>query len=80
MAAVISRAADSQSINAAVARLRQQRRGVLLMYPIAHTKKVSKDWMPTMGFTLAFPPNHIRRQIGFIVRNRQQPDEPIVAA
>lgn len=79
VAAVISGAADSQSINTAAARLRQSRRGVLLIYPIAHTKKISKEWMPTMGFTLAFPPNHIRRQIGFVVRNRQQPDEPIVA-
>jgi hypothetical protein len=80
VAAVISCATDAQNINVGVERLRRPRRGVVLVYPIAHTKTVSKGWTPTIGFTLAFPPNQIRRQIGFVVRNRQHPDEPIVAA
>lgn len=80
VAAVITQAADANQANSSVAALRRERRGALLLYPISHTRTVSKEWTPTMGFTLAFPPNHIRRQIGFVVRNRHEPDEPIVAA
>lgn len=80
VAAVMTLAAEAVKVNPALAALRRERRGALLLYPIAHTKKVIKEWTPTIGFTLAFPPNHIRRQIGFVVRNRHQPDEPIVTA
>ena len=56
------------------------RRGVLLLYPIAHVVRVPDGWIPTMGFTLVFPPNHILKQIGFVVRNPEHPDEPVVSA
>jgi hypothetical protein len=78
VAAVITSAVGSDRANASVEDLRHEHRAVLLLYPIAHTKKVGKDWTPTMGFTLVFPPNGIRRQIGFVVKNRERPDEPIV--
>ncbi len=80
VAAVIAGAAEpEQDANATVTILCQERRGVLLLYPIAHSKAISKGWKPTIGFTLVFPPNKIRRQIGFVVSNCEEPDEPIVA-
>jgi hypothetical protein len=80
VAATLTGAAGHEHANTAVLRLRQERRAVLLLYPIAHSKTVSKDWKPTVGFTLVFPPNKIRRQIGFVVINPEQPDEPVIAS
>jgi hypothetical protein len=80
VAAVLSGAGNTDYLNAALDALRIPRRGVLLLYPIAHVTHVTRDWVPTMGFTLVFPPNSIRRQIGFVVKNPQHPDEPVVPA
>lgn len=68
------------SANRAMRDLIRPERAVMLVYPIAHRANSGKNWHPTMGFTLVFPKNGIRRQIGFVVRNQDQPYEPIVSA
>jgi hypothetical protein len=80
VAAAIVGTAGSDNTIGALARLRREHRGVLLVYPITHSEKVNKEWVPTMGFTIVFPPNHIKRQVSFVVKNPEQPDEPIVTA
>lgn len=80
LAAVITGVSEVGQVSASVAELRRERCSDLLLYPIAHMKVVGKDWTPTMGFTLAFPRNRIRRQIGFVVRNPQSLDDPIVTS
>ncbi len=72
--------AGEASLNDAVRSVRRERRGVMLVYPITHEVNPGKAWHPTMGFTLVFPRNGIKRQIGFVVRNPDQPYEPIIPA
>lgn len=69
-----------RSTNQALTDLMSPHRAVMLLYPITHRSSPGKDWHPTMGFTLVFPPNRIKRLIGFVVRNPDQPYEPIVSA
>jgi hypothetical protein len=65
--------------NDAVEHYRSPRRGVFLFYPVTHvsgTRGVAD--IPTMGFALLFPGNHIARAIVFGVRDPSQPDSPVV--
>lgn len=63
-----------------LARQRQSRRGVMLVYPITHETRRSADWIPTIGFSLLFPRNRIRRLIGFTVARASEAGEPVVDA
>jgi hypothetical protein len=65
-------------VNQTLEALRQPRRAVLLLYPIAHSKQPPRPWHPTIGFTLVLPANHMRKQIGFSVKNPDKADSAIV--
>ncbi|MCX6021977.1 MAG: Z1 domain-containing protein [Chloroflexi bacterium] len=69
---------DDQDTNDALRGLRSSGRGVLLLYPLAHEMKPPESWIPTMGFTLIFPPNQLKEQIRFVVRSLEHLDEPII--
>lgn len=69
---------DSLGVDHDVRSLGGDRRAVLLVYPIAHTRTQPRDWVPTIGITLMFPKNGIRRQIGFVVKDSAHADEPVV--
>jgi hypothetical protein len=72
--------ANSGARSGELQQLCQPRRAVLLLYPITHTKQPSSPWKPTMGFTLVLPPNRLRKQIGFSVKNPDKPDSAVVPA
>jgi hypothetical protein len=71
---------DSQATSKELQALCQPRRAVLLLYPIAHKKQPAAPWKPTMGFTMVLPPNRLRKQIGFSVKNPDKPDSVVVPA
>jgi hypothetical protein len=65
--------------NDAVERYRGPRRGVFLFYPVTHVNGPrNPSDIPTMGFAMLFPYNHITRTIVFGVRDPSQPDSPVV--
>jgi hypothetical protein len=64
----------------AVERFRGQYRGVLLFYPVTHTRPIDPADTPTMGFSLLFPYNDIPTTIVFGVADPSRPDAPIVDA
>ncbi|MGK2955392.1 MAG: Z1 domain-containing protein [Solirubrobacterales bacterium] len=59
-------------------RLRQNRRAVALVYPIADEVSQPGDKEPVVGLQALFPPNGIERRIAFAVQSPSQSDEPVV--
>lgn len=58
--------------------LRTPHRGVMLYYPITEQKTGSAPPPFTVGFTLLFPPNHIRSQLSFSVIKKGLAEDAVV--
>lgn len=78
VAATLAGVYESVGVSHELAALSGKRHAVLLVYPIVHGRSQHRDWVPTMGITLMFPRNQIRRQIGFVVKDNARADEPVV--
>lgn len=58
--------------------LRHLRRGVMIYYPVTEKQSGSTSEPYTVAFTLLFPRNNIRSQLGFSVRRKGEADDAIV--
>ncbi|MBY5917754.1 Z1 domain-containing protein [Rhizobium leguminosarum] len=65
----------NDELNALVSR----HRGVMIYYPITEAEKPGNAKAPfTVGFTLLFPDNDIKRTLSFSVRRQDRPNEAVV--
>lgn len=60
------------------AKLVEQNRAVMLVYPVKATKDAPPATLPSIGFALYFPKNLIPRQVMFSVRDKSRPDDVVV--
>jgi len=71
---------DIADANEALQRLKRPRRAAMIYYPITETEIGKVKGPFTVGFTLLFPKNDIRRPLAFSVRKSATPTAAVVTA
>jgi hypothetical protein len=69
---------DAVPSNPDTAKLFKPQTAVMLFYPVLSRSEMEQKQIPTMGFSLLFPRNGIKRRIRYGVRVKNRPTDVIV--
>jgi hypothetical protein len=77
-AAYLTDSAPGAALNAFTTKHRKPRQGVMVFYPVKSAQEEEAGLIPTVGFGLAIPPNHIPKKLLYTVRDPDQEDAVVI--